>query len=93
METNLGIFFIIKNFFPGQFGLVNDYEAVLLRFFPWPFPLPKVCKWLLNSTQSVATSRILLENIFFLKYLILEVSKNIQTDQNKIKRTAFPMYY
>jgi len=35
METNVGILFIIKNFFPGHFGLINDYETVLLlvRFF------------------------------------------------------------
>lgn len=30
METNLGILFIIKNFFPGHFVLINDYETVLL---------------------------------------------------------------
>lgn len=40
METNLGILFIIKNFFPGHFGLINDYETVLLLliFFNLPFP-------------------------------------------------------
>lgn len=40
METNLGISFIIKKFFPGPFGLINDYEAVLLLlcFFPFAFP-------------------------------------------------------
>lgn len=41
METNLGISFIIKKFFPGRFGLINDYETVLLFlcFFFFTFPL------------------------------------------------------
>lgn len=47
METNLGILFVIKNFFPGHFRLINDYEKLLLLslffffLFSSPSPLPK----------------------------------------------------
>lgn len=42
METNLGISFIIKKFFPGHFGLINYYETVLLLP-PPPPPSPPLC--------------------------------------------------
>lgn len=56
MKTNLGILFIIKNFFPGHFELINDYETVLLlSFFS---PLLSLSSFLSTANDSLMAYRL-----------------------------------